>query len=81
MAFCEKVVNMNTKRCSKCGACWIWGQHFWAGTGKLGNETELASLVCDKFGDDNCINPAKGTTKGNGWEKRLENLNTLESDY
>jgi len=71
---------MNTRICPKCGACWIGDQHFWSGTNKKGNETELASLVCDKFGDDTCINPAQGTTKGDGWKKRLENLNTLESE-
>ena len=68
------------KTCPKCGACWIGGQHFWAGTNKKGNETELASLVCDKFGDDNCINPAHGTTKGDGWEKRLNSMQEIEKD-
>jgi hypothetical protein len=65
---------MDSKICSKCGACWIDNQHYWTGTNKKGDETELANLVCDKFGDNNCINPAKGTTKGNGWEERLEKL-------
>jgi hypothetical protein len=72
---------MDTKTCPKCGACWIGGQHFWSGTNKKGDETELASLVCDKFGDDSCINPAKGTTDGKGWQKRLENLNIVEEEY
>ena len=65
---------MDSKTCPKCGACWIDNQHYWTGTNKKGDETELANLVCDKFGDNNCINPAKGTTKGNGWEERLEKL-------
>jgi hypothetical protein len=69
---------MNTKTCLKCGACWIDGQHYWSGTQKKGDEAELASLVCDKFGDNTCINPCKGTTKGDGWEKRLTDLNNLE---
>jgi len=47
---------------------------------RMGNETELASLVCDKFGDDTCINPAKGTTKGDGWEKRLNSMQEIEKD-
>ena len=72
---------MDTKSCPKCGACWIGGQHYWSGTNKVGDESELASLVCDKFGDETCINPSKGTTDGKGWEKRMENLNTLESEY
>jgi len=71
---------MDTKNCPKCGACWIGGQHFWVGTNKKGNETELASLVCDKFGDDTCINPHKGTTDGKGWENRLNNMNTIDKD-
>jgi len=72
---------MDTKSCPKCGACWIGGQHYWSGTNKVGDESQLASLVCDKFGDETCINPSKGTTDGKGWEKRMENLNTLESEY
>ena len=72
---------MDTKSCPKCGACWIGGQHYWSGTNKMGDESQLASLVCDKFGDETCINPSKGTTDGKGWEKRMENLNTLESEY
>jgi hypothetical protein len=75
-----EVVNMDTKTCPKCGACWIGGQHFWSGTNKKGDETELASLVCDKFGDDTCINPARGTTKGDGWEKRLNSMEDIEKD-
>jgi len=72
---------MNTKTCPKCGACWIGGQHYWSGTAKLGNEIELASLVCDMVKSDECINPAKGTTKGDGWKKRLESLNIIEEEY
>jgi hypothetical protein len=72
---------MDTKTCPKCGACWINNQHYWSGTQKKGDETLLASLICDKFGDDTCINPLKGTTDGKGWEKRLENLNNMESEY
>ena len=72
---------MDIKSCPKCGTCWIGGQHYWSGTNKVGDESQLASLVCDKFGDETCINPSKGTTDGKGWEKRMENLNTLESEY
>jgi len=68
---------MQTKTCPKCGACWINGQHFWSGTNKKGDETQLASLVCDKFGYDTCINPAKGTTKGDGWENRRNYLQSF----
>ena len=34
-----------SKSCTKCGATWIEGQHYWSGTGALGNEDDLAGLV------------------------------------
>jgi hypothetical protein len=68
-----------TKVCPKCGARWMNGKHYWAGTGQEGNETELASLVCDKFGDDTCINPRKGTTDGRGWEERFDMMKNFAS--
>ena len=71
---------MNTKICPKCGARWINEQHYWSGTNKQGNETELASLVCDKFGDNTCINPQKGTTDGKGWQNRLNSMNELDKE-
>jgi hypothetical protein len=72
---------MNTKTCPKCGATWINDQHYWTGSNKKGDETELASLVCDRFGDGTCINPCKGTTKGDGWEQRLNSLEDLKYDH
>jgi len=71
---------METRTCPKCKATWIDGQHYWTGTNKKGNETELASLVCDKFGNDSCINPCKGTTDGKGWENRLNNMDAIDKD-
>ena len=68
---------MNTKTCPKCGASWINNQHFWA-TGKSGNEDDLAGLVCNRLGDDTCINPKRGSELGDTWEKRLLEL---EQDY
>jgi hypothetical protein len=65
---------MNTKTCPKCGANWIDGQHYWTGTNKLGNEDDLAGLVCNKLGDDRCINPKRGSEIGTTWEKRLSEL-------
>lgn len=65
----------NSKICPKCGAIWIDGQHYWSGTNKLGNEDDLAGLVCNKLGDDTCINPKRGSESGITWEKRLEDLN------
>jgi hypothetical protein len=71
---------MENKTCPKCGATWIDGQHYWTGTNKKGNETELASLVCDKFGDDSCINPVKGSTDGKGWEERFNSMGVIQKE-
>jgi hypothetical protein len=71
---------MDIKTCPKCGAQWIGEQHYWTGTNKKGNDTELASLVCDRFGDDTCINPSKGTTDGNGWEERMNILDSYNKE-
>ena len=51
------------RECPKCGARWIDGQHYWSGTGKLGNELDLAGLVCNKLADERCINPVRGTRR------------------
>lgn len=69
---------MDSKKCAKCGATWMNGQLFWA-TGKKGNNADLAGLVCDRWGDKDCINPAKGTDhRGDTWAKRLSDLERLE---
>ena len=70
----------NSKICPKCGATWINGQHYWTGTNKLGNEDDLAGLVCNKLGDDTCINPKRGSEIGTTWQKRMEALNKNERD-
>ena len=74
---------MNQKQCPHCEAKWINGQHYWNGTGNLGDEEQLASLICDnpQMGHETCINPSKGKTKGDGWAKREQNLRTLLSDW
>ena len=61
--------------CEKCGATWINGNHVWK-TGNTGSETDLAGLVCNKLGDDNCINPLRGSDTGDTWEQRLGDLDT-----
>ena len=66
---------MDRKECGKCGAIWINGQHMWA-TGNTGNEADLAGLVCNKLGDDQCINPCRGVDTGDTWAKRLGDLET-----
>ena len=55
--------------CDKCGAVWLNGQLRWR-TGKEGKEEDLAGLVCNNYGDDSCINPARGKTEGQTWEYR-----------
>jgi len=71
-------LSLERKECPKCGALWINGQHYWSGTGKLGNELDLAGLVCNRLGDDTCINPCVGKEGGVTWAKRLTQL---EEDY
>lgn len=68
----------DTKTCPKCGATWIDGEHYWAGTGKKGNELDLAGLVCNKLGDNTCINPKVGMDGGDTWAKRMEGLEALK---
>jgi len=70
--------SIDRKECPKCGATWLNGQHYWSGTGKLGNESDLAGLVCNKLGDDTCINPCRGSEGGVTWEQRLTEL---ENDH
>jgi len=71
-------LSIERKECPKCGAVWINGQHYWSGTGKKGNELDLAGLVCNKLGDDTCINPCVGMEGGVTWVQRLTQL---EEDY
>ena len=43
---------------------------YWA-TGKEGKKEDLAGLVCDNYGNDECINELKGTKHdGDTWERR-----------
>ena len=68
------------KECPKCGATWIGGEHYWSGTGNKGSEIDLAGLVCNKLGDDTCINPCKGMDGGDTWEQRMEDLDNMSVD-
>jgi len=67
-------LSVSRAECPKCGAVWINGQHYWSGTGKKGNELDLAGLVCNKLGNHQCINPKRGSDGGDTWAKRLEDL-------
>ena len=62
---------MENKICKKCGAHWISGQLYWS-TGSKGEERDLAGLVCNDYGNEDCINPAKGTEGGQTWAERAE---------
>ena len=68
---------MDTKKCPKCDATWIGGQHYWTGTGALGDPHDLAGLVCNEYGDEQCINPCRGSDSGDTWEKRLSMLDSI----
>ena len=67
-------LTLDRKECPKCGALWLNGQHYWSGTGVKGNDLDLAGLVCNKLGDDRCINPCRGQDGGDTWAKRMEDL-------
>ncbi len=71
---------MNVKTCGKCGATWIDGQLHWS-TGKPAKEEDLAGLVCNKFGDSQCINPKLGNESGATWEQRLGTISKLDDEY
>ena len=69
-------LSMSRVECGKCGAVWINGQHYWR-TGCVGNEADLAGLVCNNHGNEQCINPLKGAEGGDTWEKRFADLEAL----
>ena len=72
---------LTRKECPKCGAVWINDEHRWSGTGNLGSELDLAGLVCNEYGDEQCINPLKGKEGGDTWDKRLEDLDKFGKKY
>lgn len=64
-------LKLERRECAKCGAVWLNGVHHWQ-TGKKGNELDLAGLVCNNVSTSECINPKKGCTGGDTWEKRID---------
>ena len=68
--------SLNNALCPECDAHWIDGQLYWS-NGKEGCPHDLAGLVCNNYGDYTCINPCKGSTSGDTWEKRLDFLNKI----
>ena len=67
---------MESKTCSKCGAHWLEGQLFWS-TGAKASEADLAGLVCNKLGNEDCIKPSSGDEYGLNWEKREKEIQSL----
>ncbi len=65
-------LKLERRECEKCGATWINGKHVWRGTGGSSDSSELdlAGLVCNKYGNDQCINPKRGIDGGQTWEYR-----------
>ena len=69
---------MDVRQCLKCKATWFDGELRWA-TGRPGTNEDLDGLVCSRFGNEQCINPARGTKHdGDTWEKRLNDLKRYE---
>ena len=65
-------LKLDRKECEKCGATWINGVHVFRGTAASYSDSELdlAGLVCNKLGDERCINPSKGIDGGQTWAWR-----------
>ena len=65
---------MSNRNCPVCGAHWVDGQLYWS-TGKPGKDVDLNALVCRRLAPEKaegCVNPAKGSDGGVGWEERLK---------
>lgn len=72
-------LSIDRRECPKCGATWIDGTHRW-NTGMVGNELDLAGLVCNNLGDETCINPKKGLEGGDSWEQRFDEIQKKTDD-
>ena len=70
---------MDIKSCPKCNATWIAGQLHWK-TGAAAKEEDLAGLVCNDYGGEECINPKLGDSAGDTWEKRLEAMEEMTKE-
>ncbi len=72
---------MEFKVCNKCGAQFMEGQLYWK-TGAAGKKEDLSGLVCDKLGNEECLNELKGTQhSGQTWEKRLAYLEGATDEF
>jgi hypothetical protein len=71
----------NVKTCPTCSAQYVNDVHYWS-TGKLGNDLDLAGLVCNPFGKGRaCINPKRGLKGGQTWEERSANLDAALTEF
>ena len=64
---------MKRVECPKCGAIWLNNRHTWS-NGNKGDELDLAGLVCNAGDYPECINPKKGQSGGDTWEKRWSTI-------
>ena len=46
----------------------------------MGSELDLAGLICNTLGDENCINPIKGIEGGDTWEQRFAAIHKLDEE-
>jgi hypothetical protein len=46
----------------------------------VGNEKDLAGLVCNMVQSDLCINPKKGVEGGDTWAARAKKLDSIQKD-
>lgn len=61
---------------------WAGGKLFWS-TGKIGEEVDLAGLVCNQLDaedTDLCINPQRGASGGQTWEYRRGYIDGLTDE-
>ena len=74
---------MSNRNCPVCGAHWVDGQLYWS-TGKPGKDEDLNALVCRRLVAEKaagCVNPAKGSDGGVGWEERLKMTEAALSEF
>jgi hypothetical protein len=77
-------LELKSKVCSKCGAKWLNGQHYWS-TGFVGDPETLSNLVCGLVESNECINKShkRGHIYGDKdtWEKRSKFIQLKTKGY
>ena len=76
----DDAFSFELKVCPKCDARFMGNQHYWK-TGAEGCPHDLAGLVCNDNGGDECINPWRGSTSGMTWEKRMREVEEKLNDF